>query len=521
MRDRLLSPFRMLSSLSLLLVFVGIGCTKNYSERNTDPTRITDLSTGDIKGLFTNAEYMAMYAGDNSAEYQYAQGFVGDVYSQFTAITATFDPTDRYNIEQSWMQEQWIATYIKSLPPLVAILNATNSEPDDKALYSIARVWKAFIMHRATDLYGPVPYSQIGADSTVVLYDSQESIYMDLFKELHEAVADLKANISLPSFGSQDLIYNGDNNEWVKFANTLRLRLALRISGVEPAMAQQEAEAAVADGVMTDLSDDAYLPSSTVNYNGYCRQSGWNEFRMSSAMESVLVGYNDPRLPKIWQPALNTGTYEGVRNGMNVAEISLDENGPDNNSQNTDYLLPESQSTTPNTVMRTAEAYFLRAEGALNGWNMGGTAEEFYKKGIEMSFRTWGINNAGVIDNYINSMAVPIAPGGYFNTPALTDIPVKFSSDPAKQREQIQQQKWIALFPDGEEAWSSMRATGFPKRYPLIHSDNPAVPADSMIRRIPFLDYDRDRNGAAVEAAASLLRGPDNAGTRLWWDVRP
>ncbi|MEO6288295.1 MAG: SusD/RagB family nutrient-binding outer membrane lipoprotein [Ginsengibacter sp.] len=80
---------------------------------------------------------------------------------------------------------------------------------------------------------------------------------------------------------------------------------------------------------------------------------------------------------------------------------------------------------------------------------------------------------------------------------------------------------WIGLFPDGEEALSSMRATELPKRYPLIHSDNPAVPADSMIRRIPFLDYDRDRNGAAVEAAATLLKGPDNAGTRLWWDVRP
>ena len=376
-------------------------------------------------------------------------------------------------------------------------------------------------MHRATDFYGPVPYSRIGIDSTVVLYDSQESIYMDLFKELREAVADLKSNIDLPSYGAQDLIFNGDNSKWVKFANTLRLRLALRISGVDPAKAQEEALAAVADGVMTDVTDDAYLPSSSINYNGYARQSGWNEFRMSAAMESILVGYSDPRLPKIWQPALNTGTYEGVRNGMNVAEISADENSPDNNSQNSTYLLPESSSTTPNSVMYSAEAYFLRAEGALNGWDMEGTPEELYNKGIEMSLRTWHITDPVIINNYINSMAVPKAPGGYFNTPPLTDIPVKFSSDPVKQREQIQQQKWIALFPDGNEAWASMRATGLPKRYPLIHSDNVAVPADSMIRRIPFLDYDRDRNGPAVEAAASLLKGPDNAGTRLWWDVGP
>lgn len=520
MRNRILSTFRVISNLSLLLVFIFIGCTKHYQERNTDPTRLTSLNTGDVKGLFTNAEYMAMYAGDGSAEYQYAQGFVGDIYSQYSAITATFDPTDRYNIEQSWMQEQWIATYIRSLPPIMSILAATNSDPEDKTLNDIARIWKAFIMHRATDLYGPVPYTQIGVDTTVILYDSQQSIYMDLFKELKEAVTDLENNIDLPSYGSQDLIFNGDNTKWVKFANTLRLRLALRISAVDPVMAQQEAESAVADGVMADVSDDAYLPSSTVNYNGYCRQSGWNEFRMSATMESVLVGYADPRLPKIWQPALNTGKYSGVRNGMNTAEISNPANAPDNNSQNSDYFLPVSSSTTPNVVMRSAEAYFLLAEGALDGWNMGGTAEEFYNNGIKMSLKAYNITDPTVVNTYISSSNVPMAPGGYFNSPPVSNIPVKFSSDPATQREQIQQQKWIGLFPDGEEAWSSMRATGLPKRYPLIHSDNPAVPADSMIRRIPFLDYDRSRNAAGVAAAVSLLNGPDNIGTRLWWDVR-
>ena len=74
------------------------GCTRNYDEINTDPTRLTTLSTEDIKGLFTRAEYMAMYSGDGSAEYQYAQGFFADLYAQYSAITATFDPTDRYNI---------------------------------------------------------------------------------------------------------------------------------------------------------------------------------------------------------------------------------------------------------------------------------------------------------------------------------------------------------------------------------------------------------------------------------------
>ena len=262
-----------------LSAFLGVGCTKNYYDINTDPTRITTLATEDIKGLFTNAEYMAMYSGDGSAEYQYAQGFFADLYAQYSAITATFDPTDRYNISQEWIQEQWIGTF-RAMAPLVNILKQTT-KPEQKALNSIARIWKVWTIHRATDYYGPFPYTYIGYDSTVIPYDSQNDIYMDLFKELKEATADLSQNINLESFGSADVIFGGDNTKWLKFANTLRLRLAIRISDIEPAMAKEEAEAAVAGGVMTELSDDAYLPSTGVNYNGFNRQSSWNEFRMS------------------------------------------------------------------------------------------------------------------------------------------------------------------------------------------------------------------------------------------------
>ena len=136
-----------------------------------------------------------------------------------------------------------------------------------------------------------------------------------------------------------------------------------------------------------------------------------------------------------------------------------------------------------------------------------------------MSLRTWGITDASAISAYINSNKVPSAPGGYFHSPAVADIPVKFAADEATQREQIGTQKWIALFPEGHEAWASFRQSGYPKMYPLIHSDNPDAPVGTFIKRIPFLNYDRDRNGPAVEAAESLLGGPDNIGTRLWWDT--
>lgn len=508
---------RLIVGIALLSSAMWSGCTKDYYEINTDPTRITTLTTEDVKGLFTNAEYMAMYSGDGAAEYQYAQGFFADLYAQYSAITATFDPTDRYNITQEWAQEQWIGTF-RAMAPLVNIINQT-SDPEKITLNAIARIWKVWTVHRATDYYGPFPYFHIGYDSTVIPYDSQQDIYLDLFKELKEATAVLAQNINIESYGEADVIFGGDNSKWLKFANTLRLRLAMRISDVEPAMAKEEAEAAYAGGVMTDLSDDAYLVSSGVNYNGYNRQSSWNEFRMSTTMESYLVGYEDPRLSKFWQPSVNTGKYKGVRNGMNTAEIVAPENEPDNTAGPSEYLMDINQSTTPSTVMYTAEAYFLRAEGVLNGWAMGGAAKQLYETGIEMSLRTWGITNSATISNYINSNKVPSAPGGYFNSPAVADIPVKFAADEATQREQIGTQKWIALFPEGHEAWASFRQSGYPKMYPLIHSDNQAAPVGTFIKRMPFLNYDRDRNGPAVEAAEALLNGPDNISTRLWWDV--
>ena len=120
-----------------------------------------------------------------------------------------------------------------------------------------------------TDDWGPIQYSKIGDKGTTISYDSQKDIYYDFFKELDEASKNLKSNINVPSFANKDLIYGGDNAKWLKFANTLRLRLALRISKVEPAKAKEEAEKAVADGVMMDTSDDAFMKVSANVNNGF------------------------------------------------------------------------------------------------------------------------------------------------------------------------------------------------------------------------------------------------------------
>ena len=129
----------------------------------------------------------------------------------------------------------------------------------------------------------------------------------------------------------------------------------------------------------------------------------------------------------------------------------------------------------------------------------------------------WGITGAAVT-TYINSTKTPVAPGDQQQSAALSNIPVKWGATEAIQREQIATQKWLALYPDGIEAWAEFRRTRMPKLYPVVNSVNTDVPTTAVVRRIPFLLQEKQNNGAAVEAATKLLGGPDNAATPLWWD---
>jgi hypothetical protein len=167
-------------------------------------------------------------------------------------------------------------------------------------------------------------------------------------------------------------------------------------------------------------------------------------------------------------------------------------------------------------IMYAAECWFLRAEGALNGWNMGVTAQEAYENGITASLSQWGAT-ADQIATYIAGTTTPIALPD-FSTPPQSDITVAWMADPTKHLEQIMTQKWLAIFPDGWEAWSETRRTEFPKLYPVIHSDNTDVPANQLMRRLTFQVTEFNNNNEAVTAALDLLGGPDKPSTRLWWN---
>jgi len=130
----------------------------------------------------------------------------------------------------------------------------------------------------------------------------------------------------------------------------------------------------------------------------------------------------------------------------------------------------------------------------------------------------WGITNGAAITAYINSNATPIAPNDYFNSPPMNDYPIKWSSNPAMQRKQLAQQKWLALYPDGMEAWADMRRAGVHQIYPVLHSDNADIPAGEFIRRLPYLDLEKQTNKEGVKAGEALLGGKDLPMTPLWWD---
>ncbi len=499
-------------------------CTKNFTTINTNKNAIATVGPAELPFLFSKAQSTATGSQWN---YQVAQNLFADQYAQYFACDATYFPSDRLVIRMDWVGAAFSPMYTDVMPQLQSILTSTDSLTAEHAL---AEVWWVFTFHRVTDYWGPIPYFSAGIPATSVPYDAQDKIYDDFFKRLDAAAGVLKGLTSATPYGSFDLVYGGNVAKWLKFTNALRLRLALRISAVDPARAKTEAESAVADGVMlTSPGDDALVQRSTKGSdgNGLSIMSDWNEFRMSASMQSVLTGYSDPRLPVYFLPAVNSGTYKGLRNGLTSTQLTQTPNTAAANSHVGSRWASPSEGgvstylATSQNVMATAESYFNRAEGALLGWNMGGqTPQQLYEAGITASMNQWGITDAPTIANYISSTALPVAPGDFMSSPAMTNIPVKWGATLAVQKEQIATQKWLSIFPDGMEAWADYRRSHVLKLYPVVNSDNADITNTSTqwLRRIPFLLSETQTNATAVANAVPLLGGPDKVTTPLWWD---
>nr|WP_121273168.1 SusD/RagB family nutrient-binding outer membrane lipoprotein [Pedobacter schmidteae] len=521
-------------SIKHILCFLTIAgtlssCTKGFEELNTDKTKISTIDNATLEYIFSAAQYRGSF-GPNTTNagatpFQRFANRYSDAQAQYFSNTSQSAESDRNVMVGNWLNDGWTHFYSNANAQLSVVMEQTKDggQLQDPIKYAIAKVWKVCMFMPVTDNWGAIPYSQAGNGSTEVLYDSQEDIYKDFFKLLKEANATLSAYSGNTRFFEKgDLIYGGDVKKWTKFCNSLWLRAAMRVSKKDPILARQQAEAAIAaaGGMITSNADNALMKVSTTTPHLTASISNFSEFRMSAAMESVLKGYNDPRLQKFFDPT-GSGAYKGIRNGLSQVQIGITQNNVANNSNINSSFGFANRGITPWTVFTASETLFLLAEAKLNNWNAGiGTAQSYYEQGIDASMAQWGVTNATQITAYKTGLTTPQALGDIYNTPAMTNIPVAFGITENTQREQIGTQKWLALYPYGLEAWAEFRRTGFPKLYPRLNSDNTDAPANdpASVKRLTYPPIEASANANGLATGISKLGGPDKVTTKLWWN---
>jgi len=511
-----------LSTLSAGLLLGLTGCTNSYEDYNQDPYAVNkDEMQRDAYALSSamlNMEGWVVPADVNTN--QFTECLCGGSYGGY--ISDSNSGFAGKNFAQYSPENGWSRVLFKDIIPKMFIYsNQVNQITDNPVPRAVAQIIKVAGMQRVTDGYGPVPYSKVGAGGEITApYDSQEAVYNLMFQQLDSAITTLTANRTAAFSPKADHVYSGNVEHWIKFANSLKLRMAMRISKVAPTKAKQLAEEAVSQtvGVMTSNDDNAQFTLSSTNpfevimyeYNG-------GDSRAGADITTYMNGYNDPRRGAMFTKTTFTkdnvaNGYYGLRSGIAIPDGAISHA----------YSNYNVKTTTPLLWMNAAEVAFLRAEGALRGWNMGGTARDFYETGVRLSFGQWGVSGA---DSYLADKT---------STPALYNDPMglntysgKMSSvtiawdDAASMEtnlERIITQKWLANFPLGQEAWSEYRRTGYPRLMPVVvNNSGGIVDSNRGARRLAYPQEERTNNNENYLNAVSLLGGPDNMATDVWW----
>jgi len=516
----------------VLSLFVMSSCTKNFDALNSNPSKVTQAQAlGDfqyIGGFLPDME--ENIASPVDYVYQVQQNLNADIFCGYMASPDDgFGPNNaNYFMRYDWNNQAFDTGNQHIMNDWAKVEQLAR--PQDAHFVAIALILKVEGMHRVTDIYGPIPYSKYGSSAFYIPYDAQQDIYTRFFTELDTAVTSLtayvKANPGSEPFKPYDYLYGGDYKQWLKFANSLRLRLAMRLVYVDPATAQKQAEKAVADpnGLLSAASDDALLNQ----VNGLTYQNAlWNitnayqDISMGAPMQSILEGYHDPREAAYFLKSTDkANTYEAIRSGLTIT---------------TPIYIPFSllnvTATTPMQIMAADESYFLRAEGALRGWNMGGgTAQSFYEAGIMASFADKGVTMPAGYLTDATSVAQPyVDPANSANNvpagnPYLNNITIAWNAGDTFEHnlQRIITQKWLAIYPDGEEAWSEFRRTGYPKQFIVqVNNSGGTISTTGYVRRLPYTSAENQTNPKGVATGVAALGGPDNGGTKVWWDKNP
>lgn len=513
-------------SLATIFAVSLINCTGDFEDINTDPNGISNQSltqmNNHIGGSFTPM-FLNVFNVTPAWNFQLQQNLIGDVYAGYMTPPTPFAGNVNnmtYALVDGWNGFPWPDAYGSVMPFALDVKNAIALGGDESGIkfVHLANIIKVAAMHRVSDIYGPIRYTKFDDFTTTGLYDSQEVAYNAFFNELGAAIDGLKQFEGDTQFIAFDMSsLGGDIAMWRRYANSLRLRLAMRVAKVSPALAKTQGELAL-------VSDAGLLENTNMIINtGFAHplsviSGSWGDIRMSAEMESILKGFGDDRIEKYFNPAQDTslgGAYKGIRMGIQIEAKAQ-------------YVGHSSIGSVADGEtmkwMTVSEVWFLRAEAALRGWSNSGDAKSNYEAGIKASFSQHGISgvDAYLLDNTSSpaNFVDALNPSNNIAYPGNVKIAYKELGTNEEKLEQIITQKWIAMFPDGQEAWSEFRRTGYPKIFPVvINNSGGTIDTDTQIRRINFVQNEKNTNAANVTTVIGFLNGPDNGGTRLWWDV--
>ncbi|GAO43692.1 SusD/RagB family nutrient-binding outer membrane lipoprotein [Flavihumibacter petaseus] len=507
---------------SLAGVLMVAGCTKDFESLNTDRNAVTSEVYIPVYNL-TRAQLE--YTGNS--DFSYETWRVNIIYCgmmmQQLANTSWY-AGDKYLQNDGWASSYFDVAYRDQVKYVSDLIEITKDNPLYANLHQIGRIIRVMIMHRITDLYGDVPYSQAGRgyyDRVFTpLYDTQEAIYDDMLKELESAAAALDPAGDQP--GPGDLIYKGHEQtieKYKKLAYSLMLRLGMRLTRAKPDAARAWVEKAAAGGVILSNTDNAFIlhdesgGRSTVNRNSNILAGEWSattngEVFISQTFVDFMKDNNDPRLQWIGK-VKSTGSSAladqiGMPNGYDQNGTATDiKNAPDfpddiNNytTIRADILLSLSG---PTFLVTAAQSNLLLAEAAQLGWSVGGDAATYYRNGVKASMQQ--------LVQYNTSAVITDAQADAY----LTAHPY----DGANGVEQISTQYWAANFLDWYETFANWRRTGYPELVPVNYIGN--ATGGQIPRRMVYPSAEASANGQNLQEAISR-QGANTMTTKVWWD---
>ncbi len=470
-------------------------CTDGFEDLNINPNQPVEVPTS---SLFTGAERELVRSIFGNHQDLVGIGIAPMTYAQ--QVAGLRGGTDNiYAI----VEEDFSEIYNRGLRDLEEIirLNTDESTIASAALsgpnmnqIAVAKILKVWAYHNITDVWGDIPYTQAlkGQEYALPEYDTQEFIYMDLLEELTEA-SDM-IDVTVGDIAG-DIIYAGDMVKWQKLANSLKMRVGLRLSKVAPAVASTAISDAFAAGVLDSNEDNAsykFLESAPNNNPWFYRfELSVPNYGVGSTLVDMMKSVNDPRLDEYADPSFNNdlgGGFVGMPVGLDIASGSgisdFAVSWPDEEN-----LL---SATSPFMIMTYSEVLFILSEAAERGW-ITGTASTYYEDAITASIQQWGITDPTSISDYLAQGSVMY--------------------DAANPLKSIGEQKWISLFMQGVQSWSEWRRLG----YPVLQIAEDAVISD-IPRRKGYPPSEINLNKKNYDVAVAR-QGPDNLLTRMWWDA--